>query len=105
MDIPQMVLGSGIISWISLLLTLAIGFAIRDLLTTFVSGFLFYLNRNFNEGDIVYLDGEECVIVKIGVRQTVFGFSNGRGDTWCYVYNDRIKYLKLEKVVRPKEKK
>lgn len=103
--IPEITLGTGIVAWISALLTIAIGLAVKDLVTTFVSGFLFYLNRDFNQGDIVYLDGEECVIIKIGFRQTIFGIKNGRGETWRYVYNHRIPILKLEKVIRPKKEK
>lgn len=100
---PEIAIATGIIAWISILLSLAIGMAIKDLITTFVSGFLFYLNKNFNEGDKVYLNGIESTINKIGLRQTIFEVDNGRGITWNYVYNDRIKYLKLEKVIRQKE--
>lgn len=103
MVIPEITIGTGVLAWITALITISVGLAIKDLVSTFVSGFLFYLNRDFNEGDHVYLDGEECVIVKIGMRQTVFDIKNGRGETWRYVYNDRIKYLKLEKVIRVKE--
>jgi len=103
--IPDFTLSEGIFAWISALITIAIGMAVKDLITTSVSGFLFFLNRNFNEGDVVFLDGEECIIIKIGMRQTIFGYNNGRGETWYYVYNDRIKYLKLEKVIKPRNKK
>jgi hypothetical protein len=54
----------------------------------------------FNEGDEVLLDGELAMIVKIGARQTVFGVYSDRGYTWRYVPNERIPYLKLEKVIK-----
>ena len=54
----------------------------------------------FNEGDEVLLDGELAMIVKIGARQTVFGVYSERGYTWRYVPNERIPYLKLEKVIK-----
>ena len=40
------------------------------------------------------------MIVKIGARQTVFGVYSERGYTWRYVPNERIPYLKLEKVIK-----
>jgi hypothetical protein len=62
------------------------------------------MNKSFQEGDKVILDGERALIVKIGLTQTVFGItkSNGEWDgdyVWRYVPNERIPYLKLEKVV------
>ena len=99
--IPELTLGTGALAWISALITIALGLAVKDLVTTFVSGMLFSFNRQFNEGDHVYLDKEKAIIVKIGLRQTIFQIENGRGVTWRYVYNDRIKTLKLEKVITP----
>lgn len=88
------------INLIQLILSFIIGLVLKDLCVSFVSGLLFYLNAQFKEGDEVFVDGERALIVKIGFRQTVFGVDNGRGYTWRYVQNDRIKFLKLEKVVR-----
>ena len=101
--IPEITLGAGTLAWISALITIALGMAIKDLVTTAVSGYLFYLNNNFNEGDHVYIDGEHAVINKIGMRQTIFKINNGRGETWRYVYNNKIANMKLEKVVTPKK--
>jgi hypothetical protein len=58
------------------------------------------MNPAFNEGDEVLLDGELAMIVKIGTRETVFGVYSDRGYTWRYVPNERIPYLKLEKVIK-----
>ena len=101
--IPEITLGAGAIAWISALLTIALGMAVKDLVTTAVSGYLFYHNKNFNEGDHVYIDGEHAIINKIGMRQTVFKIINGRGETWRYVYNNKIANMKLEKVITPKK--
>ncbi len=62
---------------------------------------MFKMNRAFNEGDKVILDGNESVIVKIGLTETVFGVYGDRGYTWRYVPNERIPTLKLEKVINP----
>ena len=58
------------------------------------------MNPAFNEGEEVLLDGELAMIVKIGVRETVFGLYTKRGYTWRYVPNERIPMLKLEKVMK-----
>ncbi len=102
--IPEITLGTGAIAWITALITIALGLAVKDLVTTFVSGFLFKINKTFNEGDLVYLEGQVAVIIKIGMRQTVFEMDDERGHIWRYIYNDRVKYLKLEKVIKEKEK-
>jgi len=92
----------GMINLIEITIALIIGMAVRDIANNFVQGFLFYLNRNFKPGHQVYIDGEKAVIISCGIRQTIFRIDNGRGQTWRYVYNDKIKNLKLEKVVEPK---
>ena len=67
-------------------------------------GIAFKLNPQFKEGDKVILDGERALIVKIGMTETVFGITKTGGEwdgdyIWRYVPNDRIPFLKLEKVV------
>jgi hypothetical protein len=57
------------------------------------------MNKSFNEGDSVILDGQEAIIVKIGLSESVFGIYSDRGYTWRYVPNERIPMLKLEKVI------
>ena len=66
---------------------------VKDLLSGLANGVLFIMNKNFNVGDKVVLDGEDATIINIGFRQTIFEV-NG---VWVYYYNDRIKYLKLGK--------
>ena len=31
--------------------------------------------------------------------------SNGRGETWLFVYNSKIKDMKLERIIKPKKEK
>ena len=64
-----------------------------------MQGLKFRINPAFQEGDDVYLDGEFANIVKIGTATTVFGIMNSRGYVWRYVPNERIPYLKLEKII------
>jgi hypothetical protein len=71
----------------------------KDYATSLAKGLKFKMNPAFNEGDEVLLDGELSMIVKIGTRETVFGVYSERGYTWRYVPNERIPYLKLEKVI------
>ena len=68
--------------------------------TGLAKGLKFKFDPAFNEGDEVLLDSELAMIVKIGARQTVFGVYSERGYTWRYVPNERIPYLKLEKVIK-----
>ena len=57
------------------------------------------MNKSFNEGDTVILDGSDALIVKVGLSETVFGVYSDKGYTWRYVPNERIPMLKLEKVI------
>lgn len=80
--------------------TMILGFWIKDLVVNLVTGFTFWTNKSFNVGDEVYIDGSKAIIVRIGIRQTIFQIEDERGITWRYVWNDRIKFLKIEKVIR-----
>ena len=86
--------------WISVLISLLVAIWMKDYATSLAKGLKFKMNPAFNEGDEVLLDGELSMIVKIGVRETVFGVYSDRGYTWRYVPNERIPYLKLEKVIK-----
>ena len=86
------------------LLMLVVSLWFKDFATKIAKGLSFSMNKSFQEGDKVILDGERALIVKVGLTQTVFGItkSNGEWDgdyVWRYVPNERIPYLKLEKVV------
>ena len=94
MDMSEMLM-----PWIALLLSIVITMWIKDWVQSFVKGMQFRINKAFNEGDHVILDGVPAHIVKIGNTETVFGVYSDRGYTWRYVPNSRIPFLKLEKIV------
>lgn len=85
--------------WITVLISLIIAIWLKDYATSIAKGLKFKMNPAFNEGDEVLLDGEPAMIVKIGTVETVFGVYSDRGYTWRYVPNERIPYIKLEKVI------
>lgn len=95
MDLTGMLL-----PWIGILVSLVVAIWFKDFAIGLAKGLRFKYDPAFNEGDEVLLDGELAMIVKIGARQTVFGVYSDRGYTWRYVPNERIPFLKLEKVIK-----
>jgi len=85
--------------FISALVLLVITLWFKDFATKIAKGMAFKMNKSFNEGDTVILDGSDALIVKIGLSETVFGVYSDKGYTWRYVPNERIPMLKLEKVI------
>ena len=90
--------------WIAVLMSIMIAIWFKDRATKLAKGIAFKLNPQFKEGDKVILDGERALIVKIGLTETVFGITKVSGEwdgdyIWRYVPNDRIPFLKLEKVI------
>jgi len=72
----------------------------KDWLTSIAQGLLFSFNPTFNESDVVFLDGERAIIVKLGLLTTVFGISKPDGTyCWRYVPNTKVNNLKLEKII------
>ena len=93
-----------LLPYIGMVMIVIIGFIIKDFATKMSKGIAFSMNKQFQEGDHVLLDGERALIVKIGMTQTVFGIQKTNGEfdgdyIWRYVPNERIDYLKLEKIV------
>ena len=86
--------------WIAVLISIISALLVKDWVTSFVKGLKFKLNSAFNPGDIVILDDQEAVIISIGITRTVFEKVDKRGVVWRYVPNERLTYLKLEKVIR-----
>jgi hypothetical protein len=79
---------------------------IKDFITSASKGIAFFMNRAFGEGDRVKIDDSDAIIVKIGLRQTVFSIIKDDGDyVWRYVPNEMISLLKLEKVIYDAESK
>ena len=77
------------------LLGIAILFLSRDLIQNILAGFKLKYGSNFNEDDIVYLDGRKARINRIDIWNSVF-YMYDRG-TKMVVPNDRLKYMTLEK--------
>ena len=90
-----------LVPWITILISIMIAFWLKDFAQNFLVGLKFRMNRAFNEGDKVLLDGKDAIIVKIGIRDTVFGVYSDKGYTWRYVPNIKIPNLKLEKIINP----
>ena len=87
--------------WVLILFSLVVTFWVKDLAVKIAKGLSFKMNKAFNEGDEVLIDGKKAIIVKIGITQTVFGVYSSSGYTWRYVPNERISWIKLEKIVNP----
>ena len=85
--------------WVAVLISIVVAIMFKDFATSLSKGIAFQMDKSFNEGDKVLLDGCEATILKIGMRQTVFGIYSDRGYVWRYVPNERILFLKLEKVI------
>ena len=93
-----------LLPYIGMVMIVIIGFMIKDFATKFSKGLAFQLNKQFQEGHHDLIDGERALIVKIGISQTVFGVTKSGGDLdWDYVLryvpNERIDYLKIEKII------
>ena len=59
--------------FISALLLLVITLWFKDFAVKIAKGMAFKMDKAFNEGDKVIFEGQESVIVKIGLTTTVFG--------------------------------
>ena len=88
-----------LLPWVAVLISIVVAILFKDFATSLSKGIAFQMDKAFNEGDKVLLDGCEATILKIGMRQTVFGIYSDRGYVWRYVPNERILPLKLEKVI------
>ena len=93
-----------ILPYIGMVVIVVMGFMLKDFTTKWGKGIAFQWNKQFQEGDHVLIDGERALIVKIGMTQTVFGVTKTGGDldgdyVWRYVPNERIDFLKLEKII------
>tara|TARA_E500000318_G_C3508021_1_gene191163 strand:+ start:456 stop:893 length:438 start_codon:yes stop_codon:yes gene_type:complete len=85
--------------WIAILISISAAFWFKDFAVNLMAGLKFKFNPAFNEGDAIILDGCDAIIVKIGLRESVFGVYTDKGYTWRYISNDRIKFHKLEKII------
>ena len=93
-----------LLPYIGMVMIVIFGFMLKDFATKMSKGIAFSMNKQFQEGDHVLIDGERALSVKIGFTQTVFGVTKSNGEfdgdyVWRYVPNERIDYLKLEKII------
>ena len=93
-----------LLPYIGMVMIVIFGFMLKDFATKMSKGIAFSMNKQFQEGDHVLIDGERARIVKIGLTQTVFGVTKSNGEfdgdyVWRYVPNERIDFLKLEKII------
>jgi hypothetical protein len=93
-----------IMPFLGVLVMVVITLWFKDFAMKIAKGMAFQMNKQFQEGDKVILDGESALIVKIGITETVFGVTKSSGQfdgdyVWRYVPNERIAFLKLEKVI------
>tara|TARA_B100000519_G_C14154642_1_gene396272 strand:- start:591 stop:1010 length:420 start_codon:yes stop_codon:yes gene_type:complete len=93
-----------LLPYIGMVMIVIIGFMIKDFATKLSKGIAFSMNKQFQEGDKVLIDGERALIVKIGITQSVFGISKSNGEfdgdyVWRYVPNEKIENLKIEKII------
>ena len=104
LDSISLDLTNALVPLIAIFLNLGLGFFIKDLIANFVTGIRFKFDGSFNEGDKCIVDGDRAVLVKVGIYESVFSIINGRGHVWRFVPNERIKFLKIEKIIEePKE--
>ena len=88
------------VMFLELVLTITVGMMVRDFVSNFIAGCMFWISSDFKAGERVVIDGQPGVVVKIGLRKTIFGIVCPHGYVWRYVLNTRIAYLSLEKIIR-----
>jgi len=89
-----------LLPWLVILISVIAAIWFKDAATRLAKGITFSMRKAFNAGDIVYIDGEEAIIISIGWRETIFEINRDSGRCWRYIPNTRIEYLKLEKLIK-----
>lgn len=92
-----------IMTLIKLVFVVILGLWIKSLIDRLVQGIVFMYGNEFNQGDQVFIDGERAVIISTGLRRTIFEIDNGRGKTWRYIDNTKLKDSKFEKIIIARE--
>lgn len=72
-------------------------FILKDFIANVAKGISFKLGSEFSEGDIVYIDKTQAIIVDVGLRRTKFQFIRDGKIFWRYVPNSRIEVLNISK--------
>tara|TARA_Y100000310_G_scaffold10359_1_gene11072 strand:- start:1177 stop:1524 length:348 start_codon:yes stop_codon:yes gene_type:complete len=86
--------------WITILISLIIALMLKEVSSSIAKGLKFKMSKVFVPGDVVLLEGNEAIIIKVGLTTTVFESIRDEGLIWRYVPNEKIQSLKLEKVIR-----
>ena len=74
----------------------------RSTIETSVAGFMIFMGNDYNEDDVVEVDGKPSRIVRVGMWSTTFFTYDVRdgiivGGSKLVVQNDKLKDLKIEK--------
>ena len=74
----------------------------RTTIETSVAGFMIFMGNDYNEDDVVEVDGKPSRIVRVGIWSTTFFTYDVRdgvivGGSKLVVQNDKLKDLKIEK--------
>ena len=77
-------------------------FLFRQTIENAVDGFMVFFGNDYNEDDVVEIDGKPGRIVRVGIWKTVFFTYDVRdgkvvGGSKLVVANNRLKNLKIEK--------
>ncbi len=86
--------------WVTILVSLIIALMLKEVASSIAKGLKFKMSKVFVPGDVVLLDGDEAIIIKVGLTTTVFESIRDEGLIWRYVPNEKVQSLKLEKVIR-----
>ena len=86
--------------WVTILVSLIIALMLKEIAASVAKGLKFKISKVFVPGDVVLLEGDEAIIIKVGFTTTVFESIREEGLIWRYVPNERVQSLKLEKVIR-----
>lgn len=89
-----------LLPWIAVLISVVVTIWFKDFATNFAKGLAFKRKPGFEPGDKVYIDGEEALIISIGIQETVFEIVRDGKTVWRYVPNTRTEYIKLEKIIK-----
>ena len=65
------------------------------MIRNFFDGLKIFIGNDFNEDDVVYLDGKKARIIRVGIWKTVFYLY--KRNTKMVVQNERLKYMTFEK--------
>ena len=89
-----------LLPWIAVLISVVVTIWFKDFATNFAKGLAFKRKPGFEPGDKVYIDGEEALIISIGIQETVFEIVRDGKTVWRYVPNTRTEHIKLEKIIK-----